>query len=100
MHYTLEEKAEFLRKFSRSAGGAAAFCRRHKLNYTTFLKWRRDAEAATKGSAESMQFVELEVKRAEAADPLAGPGAGPAVELILGGGMILRIYPSQAEGRP
>jgi transposase-like protein len=96
--YTQAEKSRFLRKFERSGGGAAAFCRRQKLSYHTFLKWRREADGAREAAAEPAQFVELEVKRAEVEIPPAV--AGPSVELVLGGGMILRIYPQQGEPQP
>jgi transposase-like protein len=99
--YTRDEKAEFLKKFRRSDGNAAAFCRKHRVPYYTFLGWqrglgRRPGPAAARST--QTRFVELEVKRDDLEDPRPLPSPA-VVELVLGAGMILRIYPGHG-GRP
>ena len=83
-------------EFERSGSSAAAFCREKGLAYQTFLNWRRkcDGGLALSRSArsEETEFVEVELPASD-----ASPGRGtsdPAVELILAGGSILRIYPT------
>jgi transposase-like protein len=100
--YTRDEKAEFLKTFGRSDGNAASFCRKHRVAYHTFLGWRRGAGRKPGSAAAALpahpRFVELEVERGERVGPR--PAAGPAVELVLGGGMVLRIFAPQPERRP
>jgi len=85
-----------VQKFERDGGSATAFCRKHKLSSQSLRRWRGSGQAQ-KAAAESMQFVELEVE----AGKLEGrrPGAEPAVELVLGGGMVLRIYRGGSQQR-
>ena len=93
--YTEKEKAGFLAKFERSKSNVATFCRENGLAYQTFLSWRRrrgTAPLAPAVRSSGPEFVEVELA---ASAPLPGHGSGdPAVELILAGGSVLRIYPS------
>lgn len=79
-------------KFERSGSTAAAFCRQHRLAYQTFLGWRRELAATTEASA-APEFVELEAAPREAGPTEAGGQV--MVELVLGGGMVLRIHGPQ-----
>lgn len=93
--YTEEEKANYLAKFEAAGTNAAAFCREEGLAYQTFLSWRRSRGNLSQAvaAARPAEFVEVELEPAPACP---GRGAGtPAVELTLGAGMVLRIYPTQ-----
>jgi transposase-like protein len=88
--YTEEQKRKLLAELSRSGGSARAFARERGLSYKTLLGWRRKREA---GELAAADFVELEVQ--PASEVPKRQAADPAVELILAGGSVLRIYPSQ-----
>lgn len=93
--YTEKERADCLAEFERSGTSAAAFCREKGLCYQTFLNWRRRHGALSRAQAtrpEEAEFVEVELP-ANASSPGCG-SADPAVELILAGGSVLRIYPT------
>lgn len=77
-----------LEKFASGGLSAAAFCRKHRLPYHSFLEWRREAGGRREGAP---RFAEIEIG-VEQGRPDPGAGAGPTVELVLGGGMVLRIY--------
>ena len=81
-------------EFERSGSSAAAFCREKGLAYQTFLNWRRRSalSLAQEPRTSESEFVEVELP-ASASTPGRG-SADPAVELILAGGSILRIYPT------
>ena len=94
--YTDDEKTKFLTEFDQHGGSAAAFCREQGLTYQTFLGWRRgwDGESQPDRPMETAEFVEVELQPGNQA-----PGRSmvdPAVELVLGGGTVLRIYPNQS----
>ena len=77
-----------MEKFASGGLSAAAFCRKHRLPYHSFLEWRREAGGRRE---EAPRFAEIEIETAGGRpDPAAG--AGPTVELVVGGGMVLRIY--------
>ena len=78
-------------KFERSGGSAAAFCREHGLAYQTLMAWRRKSKNQLPAGKE-VEFVEVELQGSGQA-PIQG-GADPAVELVLAGGSVLRIYPT------
>ena len=88
--YSEEQKKKLLAELSRSGGSARAFARERGLCYKTLLSWRRKREA---GELAAADFVEVEVQGSER--PAMRGGADPAVELVLAGGSVLRIYPSQ-----
>jgi transposase-like protein len=54
---TAEQRAKLLAAFDRSGLSAAAFARKHQINYTTFCGWRqrRDRAACTP------EFVQIEL---------------------------------------
>ena len=89
--YTDKKKRALLRKFERHGGTAAAFCRENGVGYHSFLGWRRDAQREAAEQSGPAQFVEVEVPREETNQSHPATGAA-AVELVLGGGMVLRIY--------
>jgi transposase-like protein len=89
--YTEEEKRKFLGEFERAGGSAAAFCREHGLAYQTLLAWRRKSKSEL-CAAKEVEFVEVEMQ-GSGQRAMQG-GADPAVELVLAGGSVLRIYPS------
>ena len=94
-HYTDKEKIEYLAEFTRSGGTAPAYCREQGLVYQTFMRWRRERNGDLElgQSAPATEFVEIDLPPG---DETSKPDPGsPAVELVLGGGTILRIYPSQ-----
>ena len=91
--YTEEEKRKFLAEFERAGGSAAAFCREHGLAYQTLMAWRRSSKSELCATKE-VQFVEVETQGSGQA-AMQG-GADPAVGLVLAGGSVLRIYPTQA----
>lgn len=96
---TDKKRSELLARFEGSGRSAAAFCREHRLPYQSFLAWRRAVKKggpAAAGRPARTQFVEIEVNGEQLRRP--GPAAGPAVELAIGAGMILRIYPPQGGG--
>ena len=71
-------RAQFLAAFDRSGLSAAAFARRHDLNYTTFCGWRHRRVKAKP----SPDFVQVEVPTAAAAAPLVIElGAGARIQI-------------------
>jgi len=72
------QRAQFLAEFDRSGLSAAAFARRHKLNYTTFCGWRQQ-RAAGKFPA----FVQVELPSSSAAAELAIE-LGPQITMRIG----------------
>ena len=85
--YTDKQRQAWVAKFDRSSSSAAAFCRRHRLNYRNFLRWRRVAGVETEPAPE---FLEIEVPCP------AGSGAAEAVEVAFPSGLVLRIHPQPA----
>ncbi len=72
-------RARLLAAFERSGMSAAAFARRHRLNYTTFCGWRQRRASAKAAPA----FVQVQLP----------PAASPTALLIeLGGQVRLRIH--------
>ena len=92
--WTEERKAQLLEAFASSEMSAAAFCRQHRLPYQRFLCWRKAAAVRQAEGTNAMSFTEIEV---EAGNARPGPaGWRPIVELVLGDGMVLRVYDSRA----
>ena len=89
--YTEKQRQALVAKFERSDTSAAAFCRKHRLNYQVFLRWRRAESLAAEPAPE---FLEIEVPC-----PAPGSGSTETVELSFPSGLVLRIYP-QAAPRP
>ena len=87
--YTEKERKAWLAKFDHSTTSAAAFCRKHRLSYQSFLCWRREEKRRCGPVAE---FVEVEVPR-----PATGRGATEAVELAFPGGLVLRVIQQPAQ---
>lgn len=84
--FTSHRKARWVARFHDQTDSAAAFCRRHGLPYASFLAWVRD-----KGTSPdpAPRFVEVELP----ASAEHGPTTVPLAELLLGGDVVLRIYP-------
>lgn len=80
---TSSERAELLRAFDHSGLSAAAFARKHQINYTTFCGWRQRRDE-TSGSPGSPKFVEVELSSA-----VAPSSSGLVVEV--GANIRLRI---------
>jgi len=80
--FTEKQRLALVDKFDRSGTSAAAFCRKHRLTYQSFLRWRREA---TQQAEPAPEFVEIEVPR-----PSPGPRA-ETVELTFPSGLVLRI---------
>jgi hypothetical protein len=97
--YTEIEKTGFLEEFERGGTSAAVFCREQGLPYQTFLSWRRGRSVplppSEPGRNAETEFVEVELSSGDGAAMQSA--ASPAVELVLGGGSILRIYPSPSQ---
>lgn len=93
--FTEQDKAGLLAQFERSGSTAAAFCRKKGLAYQTFLNWRRTRGAVAVGHGAQGAEAEFEEVELPASDPRPRRVPGdPAVELILAGGSVLRIYPA------
>ncbi len=75
--YTEQQRAEYVARFERSGLTQAEFCRRVKLQQSTFSVWRRAAGAATKPG-----FAEVR---------LVPPGSTCPVTLHLPGGTKLEV---------
>lgn len=89
--HTDKEKARIIREFQQHDGSAAAFCRQRGISYQTFMNWRRQSSASLPLKAEPPAFIEFEL----GASPQQHVSTVPLVELELGGGIILRIHPTQ-----
>lgn len=88
---TDQQKARILRDFEHTDQSAAAFCRQRGVSYQTLMNWRRSAPADLPLSEPPPAFLEFELGA-----PRQRPApAGPLVELELGGGITLRIYPAR-----
>jgi hypothetical protein len=99
--FSEKQRSGFLAKFEHWEGSAAGFCRKHGLSYQSLLNWRRSA-ASRPRAEEPVGFVEFELCSEPA--PPAPPAhsetrRGAVVELELGAGVVLRVYPIQ-DARP
>ncbi len=96
--YTKEQKSSWLEEFNQRGGSAAAFCRDREIPYQSFTKWRRAAKGEAAGddtdSTEAKRFVEIDLSPAHGIGLAPNTGSA-AVELSLGNGMILRIFPTR-----
>jgi transposase-like protein len=113
---TPEERAALLEDYKTSGLTIARFCRERGIGYSTMFKWMRDAgmpvqqnggEPAAEGTP---RFVEVEVEmegheNGAALRPVPHPIKEPCrpasalcAELVLPGGVVLRVYQSHAEG--
>jgi transposase-like protein len=95
--FTQKQKENLVRKFEDSESSATDFCREHRLSCQSLRRWRGGSKGS-EGAAEPTSFVELEVEPGKLERPCCR--TGPAVELVLGGGMVLRIFAPQPERRP
>ena len=86
--YTDKERKAWLAKFEQSNTSAAAFCRKHRLSYQSFLGWRKELNRVAVAAAE---FVEVEVPR-----QATGSGVNEAVELAFPGGLVIRVIQQPA----
>lgn len=75
---TAAQRDQLLAEFDRSDVSAAAFARKHQLNYTTFCGWRARRSKTSSSSA----FVQVE---------LTEPATAGALVVELGGHARLRI---------
>lgn len=79
-----ERRERLLSRFERSGMSAAAFARKHSINYTTFCGWRQRARAL---ECAAPQLLEVEVE----------PAKPCGIEVELGAGCRLRLEgPEQA----
>ncbi|HEY6925467.1 MAG TPA: hypothetical protein VI653_18460 [Steroidobacteraceae bacterium] len=77
---------QLLDRWQHSGLSVRAFCRRHQLSEATFYARRRSlGQQPSAGADEPLTFVPINVRH----DTL--PPAGPALELVLGNGRLLRI---------
>jgi len=83
--YSEKQRQAWVAKFERTGSSAAAFCRKHQLNYQAFLRWRREPADQSQLVPE---FLEVEVPR-----PSAGGAPSETVEFIFPSGLVLRIQP-------
>ena len=87
MRTTRDERLALVREQDSRGMTATAFCRERGICYQNFLRWKKTmAPAASPGGP---AFVELAVESAAPA-----PAAAPAMvaELILGGGIVLKVF--------
>ena len=83
---TFEQRTQLLAAFERSGKTAAAFARRHRLNYTTFCGWRQRQAKTAPG------FVQVELPPPAAPADLSGEASTKAQLVIeLGGSARLRL---------
>ena len=78
------QRAQLVAMFDRSGLSAAAFARRHGLNYTTFCGWRQKTKAAL-----SPGFVQVEM-----------PAPAARVELVIELGAFARLRLNAQEQIP
>ena len=110
---TPEERAALLEDYKESGLTIAGFCRRRGIGYSTMFKWMRDAGMPVQRNgngpeAETPRFVEVEMEGHEngaAVRPAprvpkrpGRPAPALCAELILPGGVVLRVYQNPAEG--
>jgi len=80
-----ERRERLLSRFERSGMSAAAFAKKHSINYTTFCGWRQRARAE---QCSKPQLVEVELE----------PAQDRGVEIELGGGCRLRLERREQAG--
>lgn len=81
------QRAKLLAEFARSGLSAAAFARRHGLNYTTFCGWRqRHGNAPT-----SPGFVQVELPPPATAELALELGPGARVRITEAGQIALAV---------
>lgn len=74
---TARERAKVLAAFDRSGLSAAAFARKHHINYTTFCGWRQRRD-----KTRALDFIQVDLPEA---------GTGPDLIVELGADIRLRI---------
>ncbi len=74
---TARQRATLLAAFDRSGLSAAAFTRKHRINYTTFCGWRQRRD-----KSRAPDFIQVE---------LPEPGASPDLIVEIGADIRLRI---------
>jgi transposase-like protein len=90
-HHTDKEKSRIIREFQNHHGSTTDFCRIHGISSQTFANWRRRPEVSLASKPDTSEFFEFEI----GAKPDRLPASSPLVELELGAGMILRIFPAR-----
>ena len=110
---TPEERAALIEEYKISGLTIAGFCRERGIGYSTMFKWLRDAgmpvqrQHAGEPAVEAPRFVEVEMEGHEngAARPVprqtkkpCRPAAALCAELILPGGVVLRVYQNPVDG--
>ena len=95
--FTKKQKEDLVRKFERSGSSATDFCREHRLSCQSLRRWRGGSKGS-EGAAETTSFLELEVEPGKL--ERLRSRTGPTVELVLGGGMVLRLFAPQPERQP
>jgi len=78
---------QLLERWQHSGLSVRDFCRRHRLSEPTFYAWRRilgQQPSPAAAAEEPVTFVPLDVRH-------DSPPPGPALELVLGNGRLLRI---------
>jgi hypothetical protein len=96
---TPQGRGAVLRDLEGSGLSMAEFCRRRGLAYATVAAWRGAARRRRRG------FVEVEAADEAGDEPGAvsraqsgGSGRGLCAELVLPGGVVLRVYQSNGTG--
>ncbi len=83
----LTQRAQLLAEFARSDLSAAAFARRHDLNYTTFCGWRQRQGK----SKPSPDFVQVELPPPASAELVLELGPGACVRITEAGQIALAV---------
>ena len=109
---TPEERAALLDEYKNSGLTIVGFCRQRGVGYSTMFKWMGDAGMPVRRKQEPApeqppRFVEVEMESYEngavrpasrAAKKPCRPAAPLCAELVLPGGVVLRVYQSPVDG--
>jgi hypothetical protein len=93
MRRTLDRRAAVLRELDESGLSMAEFCRQRRLVYGTVAAWRSELRRQRAG------FVEVEIADSDGSSPVTNARHGTlCAELLLPGGMVLRVFGRHAGG--
>ena len=89
--FTQQQREELLALFGHSGMTASRFCQEHDLNYQTFLTWRRRERKSE--PLQEIDFVEVQWPLKQQTQDESQNTHSHRIELLLPGGMSLRIEP-------
>lgn len=95
MRISRDEQLALVGEHKHSGLSATAFCRERGICYQSFLNWKKKAASPDRITTGRAAFVELSVEP-EAPKATVSP---LLAELVLGGGMVLKVFAPSPDHR-